>query len=74
MADHNIAAAFIPLVMRETTASAHNAAHDNADLFTQDQSVSLDTLFSKNFYPKGEEHETSTPAKLGSQPWLRERV
>ena len=60
--------------MRPSQALADNAAHENADLFTQDQSVSLDTTFSKNFYPKGEEHETSTPAKLGSQPWLRQRV
>ena len=64
----------MPLVKRPPQALADNAAQENADLFTQDQSVSLDTTFSKNFYPKGEEHETSTPAKLGSQPWLRERV
>ena len=51
MTDHNIVAAFIPLVERPPQALADNAAHENADLFAQDQSVSLDTLFSKKFYP-----------------------
>ena len=51
MTDHNIVAAFIPLVERPPQALADNAAHENADLFAQDQSVSLDTFFSKKFYP-----------------------
>ena len=70
MTDHNIVAAFIPLVERPPQALADNAAHENADLFAQDQSVFTQHNFSKKFYPvlaanvpkpvdtKGGEHET----------------
>ena len=51
MTDHNIVAAFIPLVERPPQALADNAAHENADLFAQDQSVFTQHNFSKKFYP-----------------------
>ena len=51
MTDHNIVAAFIPLVERPPQALADNAAHENADLFAQDQSVLTQHNTSKKFYP-----------------------
>ena len=71
MTDHNIESiergSPTPLVERPPQALAVNAAHENADLFAQDQSVSLDTLLSRNSTSSAklvpqrnakEEHET----------------
>ena len=52
MTDHNIVAASpTPLVERPPQALADNAAHENADLFAQGQSVFTQHNISKKFYP-----------------------
>ena len=54
MTDHNIVAAFIPLVERPPQALADNAAHENADLFAQDQICVSRHFILKKFYLVGQ--------------------
>ena len=54
----------------ETTASARNTAHENADLFVQDHLCLLTHYILKEFLSQGRRtRERPTEVKLGSQPW-----